>query len=323
MGQLPGNDRWLASLISALQKVPLITLILLSLVTAYFAFGSIRAYQDFSANLADFYQNHSTQQISAQVDKQGVRITALEHKISVAIPDMLTKEKLFQPPQPRQINWFSFALGARVIQNKDISSPPSGGVSQDLVLMAPGEPGAAMYCGPAGVRRHEKLQVGIATPRVITPVTLTIEHFRKDEVLNIGSAPKVVELWVALHDESIRGAVREEIVQYYPNIFTRESFQRTEYPVQKPLNETWVPIGQWTYDIRAGEKVQDFQPPIDLNLLKVASDHFVVRVNSNWGDSAETCLAQVRLQGIARGKEEYLEQPDKMIEGEAMFVEYL
>lgn len=323
MGQLPGNDRWLASLMSALLKVPLITLILFSLVTAYFAFGSIRAYQDFSANLADFYQTHSTQQISAQVDKQGVRITALDHKISVAIPKMLTREKLFQPPQPRQINWFSFALGARVIRNEDISSPPSGGVFSDLLLMAPGEPGTPMYCGPGVVRLHGKLQVGIATPRVVTPVTLTIEHFRKDEVLNIGSAPKVVELWVELKDESIRRAVREEIVQYYPHIFTPQSFQSTKYPIQKLLNDEWVPIGQWSYDIRAGEKVQDFQPPVDLNMLKVASDHFVVRVNSNWGDRAETCLAQVRLQGIGRGKEEYLEQPDKLTEEEAMFVEYL
>lgn len=303
--------------------MPFIILILLSLVTAYFAFGSIRAYQDFSANLADFYQNHSTQQISAQVDKQGVRITALEHKVSVAIPKMLTREKLVQPPRPRQINWFSFALGARVNRNEDISSPPSRGVLPDLVLMAPGEPGTPMYCAPGGARLRGKLQVGITTPRVITPVTLTIEHFKKDQVLTIGSAPKVVELWVALEDESIRGAVRKEIIQYYPDIFTPQSFQRTKHPIQKPLNNEWVPIGQWAYDIWAAEQAQDFQPPIDLNLLKVASDHFVVRVNSNWGDRAETCLAQVRLQGIARGKEEYLEQPDKLTEEEAKFVEYL
>lgn len=303
--------------------MPLITLILLSLVTAYFAFGSIRAYQDFSANLADFYQNHSTQQISAQVDKQGVRITALEHKVSVAIPRMLTREKLFQPPRLKAINWFSFALGARVNRNKDISSPPSRGVLPDLILMAPGEAGTPMYCGPGGARLRGNLQVGIATPRVITPVTLTIEHFKNGEVLTIESAPKMVELWVALEDESIRGAVRKEIAEYHPKILTPQSFQRTKHPTQKPLNDTWVPIGQWTYDISAAERAQDFQPPIDLNLLKVASDHFVVRVKSNWGDEAETCLAHVRLQGIAREKEEYLEQPDKLTEEEAKLVEYL
>ncbi len=303
--------------------MPLIILILLSLVTAYFAFASIRAYQDFSANLADFYQNHSTQQISAQVDKLGVRITALEHKVSVAIPKMLTREKLFQPPRQHQINWFSFALGARVNRSEDITSPPSRGVFPDLVLMAPGEPGTPMYCGPGGARLRGKLQVGIVTPRVITPVTLTVEHFKKEEVLTIGSAPRVVELWVALEDERIREAVREEIIQYYPDILTPQTFQRTKHLTQKPLNDEWVPIGRWSYDIWAAEKVQDFQPPIDLNLLKVASDHFIVRVNSNWGDSAETCLAHVRLQGIARGKEEYLEQPDKLAEEEAKFVEYL
>lgn len=304
--------------------MPLVTLILLSLVTAYFAFGSIRAYQKFSANLADFYQNHSTQKISTQLDKQGVRITALEHRVSVAIPKMLTRERLFQPPRPRQINWFSFALGARVNRNEDITSQPSRGVLPDLVLMAPGEPGTPMYCGPGGTRLRGKLQIGIATPRVITPVTLTIEHFKKGEVLSIESAPKVVELWVALEDESIREAVREEIIQYYPEIFTRQSFQGIKHLIQKPLNESeWVPIGQWTYDIWAAEQVQDFQPPINLNLLKVASDHFVVRVNSNWGDNAETCLAQVRMQGIARGTEEYLEQPDNLTEEEAKLVEYL
>lgn len=319
-----GIDRWVIALRSGFKKLPLVILILLSLVTAYFAFGSVRAYQKFSANLADFYQNHSTQKIWAQVDKQDMQITALEHKVSVAIPRMLTKERLFQPPRPRRINWFSFALGARIIRNEDITSPPSRGVLPNSVLKAPGEPGTPMYCGPGGTDRGGKLQVGIATPSVITPVTLTIEHFNKNEVLNIGSAPREVELWIALEDESIRGAVRKEIIQYYPDIFTRQSSQGTSRLIQKPLNESvWVPIGQWTYNIWAAEQVQDFQPPIYLNLLNVTSNHFVVRVNSNWGNKAETCLAQVRLQGIARGRQESLEQPEKLTEEEAKLVEYL
>lgn len=253
-----------------------------------------------------------------------MRITALEHKVNVAIPKMLTREKLFQPPRPSQINWFSFALGARVNHDEDITSPPSRGVLPDLVLMAPGEPGTPMYCGPGGTSLRGKLQVGIATPKVITPVTLTIEHFKKDEILIIGNAPQVVELWVALEDDNIREAVREQIIQYYPDIFTQQSSQGNRHLIQKPLNESeWVPIGKWTYDIWAAEQVQDFQPPIDLNLLKVASDRFIVRVNSNWGDKAETCLVHVRLQGIALEIEEFLEQPDKLTEEEARLVEYL
>lgn len=304
-----------------INRLPLITLIFLSLVTAYFAYGSIHASQSFSANLADYYQNYSTQRISDQVDRQGVRIAALEHRVSVAIPEMLTRERFFQPPQPRQINWFSFALGARVNPSKDFTSPPSRGVLPHHVLMAPGEPGMPIYCGPRG---RGKLQVAISTPRVITPVTLTIEHFKKGEVLNIGNAPKVVELWIALEDETIHEAVREEIIQYYPDIFTQQSSQGNINLNQKPLNESrWVPIGQWTYDIWAAKQVQDFQPPIDLNLLKISSDKFVVRVNSNWGNVEETCLAQVRLQGTAREREEYLEQPEQLTEEEAKLVEYI
>lgn len=301
--------------------MPLIALIFLSLVTAYFAFGSIRASQKFSANLADFYQTQNTQRISDQVDRQGVRIAALEQRVGVAIPEMLTREKLFQPPQPRQINWFSFALGARVCPSKDFTSPPSRGVLPNHVLMAPGEPGTPIYCGP---RSRGKLQVAISTPRVITPVTLTIEHFKKGEVLIMGNAPKVVELWIALEDANIHETVREEITRYYPDIFTRPSSQDTLTLSQKPLNESrWVPIGQWTYDIWAANQVQDFQPPIDLNLLKVASNQFVVRVNSNWGSVEETCLVQVRLQGTAREREEYLEEPEKLTEEEAKLVEYI
>lgn len=293
----------------------------LSLVTAYFAFGSIRASQKFSANLADFYQDENTQRISDQVDRQGVRIAALEHRVGVAIPEMLTREMLFQPPRPRQINWFSFALGARVYPSKDITSPPSRGVLPHHVLMAPGEPGTPIYCGPRG---SGKFQIAISTPRVITPVTLTIEHFKKGEVLTIGNAPKMVELWIALEDKNIREAVREEIIQKYPEIFTRPSYQDTLTLSQRPLNESrWVPIGQWTYDIWAANQVQSFHPPIDLNLLKVASDQFVVRVNSNWGNVEVACLAQVRLQGTDPEREEYLEQPEKLTEGEAKLVEYI
>lgn len=290
-------------------------------MTAYSAFVSILASQNFSANLADFHQNHSTQRISDQVDRQGLRIATLEHRVAVVIPEMLTKEKFFQPPQPRQINWFSFALGARVNPSKDFTSPPGRGVPPHYVLMAPGEPGTPIYCGPRG---RVELQVAISTPRVITPAILTIEHFKKGEVLTIGNAPKIVELWIALEDENIHEAVREEIIRYYPGIFTRPSFQDTVILNQKPLNESiWVPIGQWTYDIWAAEQVQDFQPPIDLNLLNVASDQFVVRVKSNWGNKEETCLARVRLQGTAREREDFLEQPEKLTEEEAKLVEYV
>lgn len=79
---------------------------------------------------------------------------------------------------------------------------------------------------------------------------------QKGEVLTIGNAPKVVELWIAIEDGTIREAVHEEIIRYYPEIFMWRFFQKKRDLKQNPLNESkWVPVGQWTYDIWAAENV--------------------------------------------------------------------
>ena len=182
------------------------------------------------------------------------------------------------------------------------------------------EPG---YCAPFGGRG--KLQLAVLTPRPITPTELVIEHFHKDKVLSIGSAPKEIELWIEIADEadaSLREEVRRRIREIYPDIFSRESTQKDRFLDPKmALGKTWVPVGRWIYRIssassssssfRDKNNVQYFKIPLDLASMGVVVKQQVVRVNSNWGDVDRTCLVRVGLHGHdPSAPAEYLEDDD-------------
>ena len=179
------------------------------------------------------------------------------------------------------------------------------------------------YCAPSGGRG--KLQLAIHTPRPITPTELVIEHFHKDKVLSIGSAPKEIELWIEIageddDDDKLREEVRRRTKEIYPDIFSRESTQKDRFLDPKmALGKTWVPVGRWIYRIssasssssfRDNNNVQYFKIPLDLAAMGVVVKQQVVRVNSNWGDVDRTCLVRVGLHGHDPSTPEYLEDDD-------------
>ncbi len=252
---------------------------------------------------------------------------------------MVLKEDFFRP-KPRFINWFSLDLGARAVEH--LCSPPAavsyptlqslwmpskntpdvrGVVDSATTALLPVQ-GGRSYCGPD---RRGKLQLVVHIARQITPVELSIEHFRKGEVPKSGMAPKEVELWVQVMDDAIRDAIRVEMDRLYPAILRANHSQPDRFLAkEQALDSTWVPIGQWTYNIWDRNNVQGFWPPLDLSAFGVTSHLFAVRVNSNWGDVDSTCLARVYMKGIDRsGRDEFLERPDKVPEKEARLVKYM
>lgn len=164
------------------------------------------------------------------------------------------------------------------------------------------EVGVSPYCGPP---RRGKLQLGVKTSRPIIPLELTIEHFpdtRRMEKRNVkatGLGPKEIELWVQVSEEWKQEAIISGIRAFHPDIMTAQSRQDGRFlDKAQELDSTWVPIGRWEYDVRTTNLEQSFRPPITVDHLNVAIDKFVIRVNSNWGDLAHTCLYRVRMRGI-------------------------
>ncbi|MCJ1470199.1 hypothetical protein MMC07_008844 [Pseudocyphellaria aurata] len=246
----------------------------------------------------------------------------------------------------RQINWLSFDLGARAISHQ--SSPTKyslkaqpllpikkGGWSllgaflprrPQPVVEAPSTPPASfanLDYGPNAAlqpwKEHEpkyctegrKMQLAARLPRAIAPKKLVLEYYLKDEVLAVGPAPKEFELWIPVSDPAARAAVVRMITSRYPDIMNEQRAGTGRFPgLAESLDQAWVPIGRWTYDVHAQEIAQSFTVPVELESLGIAVQEAAVRVNSNWGNKATTCLVRARLHGTDQsGLVDRLEAP--------------
>ena len=317
------NWMWLALIIS----------VIISISTA--GLSTLR-YRQITTGLQEFQNEGKVLSIIPAMFSQ--RLDKLEEQVGGLAEDAVDKDARF-----RQINWLSFDLGARA--NPYLSSPcarrpyltiksrwslrwnhlksaltshphnlplatrrsPSTlGPNTALIPWIEFEP---RYCAPSA---RGKLQLAVNTPRPITPTELVVEHFRKDQVPFIGSAPKEVELWIEIEDASLREELGQLILAIYPDIFSRTYTQKGRLLDPKmALGPEWVPVGRWTYQISARNNVQHFQIPVDLASLRVVVQKHVIRVNSNWGNVDRTCLVRVGLHGEDPSAPiEYLEDPN-------------
>ncbi len=151
------------------------------------------------------------------------------------------------------------------------------------------------WCAPS---TRGKLQLAVMLPRKIYPTELVVEHVPKGELHDIGNAPKEVELWIQILDENTRREIGQEVLRKNPDAF-KEISQRGKGPdTVKALDETFLPIGRWTYDIKAANHVQSFAVPVDLSWwVDGTTIRAVFRANSNWGSTDSTCIYRVKLHG--------------------------
>lgn len=264
----------------------------------------------------------------SQIEDLRSQLTDLDHQIETLLHESKVAAELAAPPLPsRQVNWLSFDLGARAITQ--LSSPSVsfqtakplrtrqkagrwnflGGLlasRQEIVQEGP-SPSAKFDKTQHGSnfalqpwRENEpryctagsNAQLGAKLPRPITPRSLVIEYYLRDEVPAVGAAPKEVELWIPITDDTARSAVVRMITTLHPDILVDQRGRKDT------LDPKWVPVGRWKYDVYADEIAQTFHVPVELESLGVAVDEMVVRVNSNWGNKAVTCLVRARLHGV-------------------------
>jgi len=74
------------------------------------------------------------------------------------------------------------------------------------------------------------------------------------------------------------------------------------YPKTLPKTPQYIRIANFTYNIHASRNIQTF--PIDEEIRELGVDFGIVvlRIKSNWGTDAYTCLYRLRVHGERMGE---------------------
>ncbi|KAI9836630.1 MAG: hypothetical protein M1819_001264 [Sarea resinae] len=197
----------------------------------------------------------------------------------------------------KKVNFFSTGLGAVVVPY--LTSPtkwkPSSllqrSTSELFGLKRPNPPVAALQSweetGDCWCTPNERAQLAILLPQKIYPSEITIEHIPAAATLDIESAPKDMELWVEIKDDEARETVGR----------TQDQLLGVPEMPKAALDDNFVRVGLWQYDIHALDHVQTFTIDVNLENLGVPIEQVVVRAKNNWGGKDYTCLYRVRLHG--------------------------
>ncbi|MCJ1346328.1 Mitochondrial fission protein [Peltigera leucophlebia] len=322
------------------------------------AVASLWAFTYFSTNRARDYTS-KVNKIGNLTELVALKTENLHHRLHNLEPEIIAlKGKIFP-----QINWLSPAFGVEIIPS--LCSPsktdesmakqattaienewwwwPGKGIWQryqhkepeatadESKMLDPYGPYAALrsklehepvYCAPP---YDGKLYLAATLPRLTAPTSLIIEHWQKDTVLEIGSAPREFELWVKVPPGQSGGSwysgakVQRLMIERYGSeiVDNLAGPQRREMPeaVSIAFRFPWIPVGRWIYDIHGPSPIQQFFLPVNLSDYKIYAQEVAIRVNSNWGSVNSTCLVQVKLHGhIKDGIKDGIELPESDLE---------
>ena len=166
------------------------------------------------------------------------------------------------------------------------------------------------HCWPfAGT--EGQLAVALAALTYISDIT--IDHVAREVAFDMRSAPREMEVWALVEGkdniakvkawEMERAANREEVkkaaeAQGVP--FVDEA--KVAHPPSIPKSLPYLRIASFTYDIHAPRNIQTF--PVDKEIQELGVDFGIVvlRIKSNWGHDAFTCLYRFRVHGERMGE---------------------
>ncbi|MCJ1318951.1 hypothetical protein MMC15_004283 [Xylographa vitiligo] len=241
------------------------------------------------------------------IDDRLTTFQNLYNSISVQAPQLIG---------PARVNYFSRGLGASI--DPHLTSPTRKlairktswlGLSSyelrspdPITALLPWSDVGDCWCAPPS---GGKAQLTVKLPRKIVPTDLVIEHIPKGATLDIGAAPKDVELWVQIDDPEARLRVIHAAMAV-PHLSEETLLAARTLPVygaDTALDKSWVRIGRWQYDIHADNYMQSFAVPLELDHFQLAVDRVSVRVRNNWGEHDYTCLYRLKLYGLLAEKE--------------------
>ncbi|KAI5248571.1 hypothetical protein E4T43_01358 [Aureobasidium subglaciale] len=194
----------------------------------------------------------------------------------------------------RSVNFFSHTLGATVHPrytspthprqlgglwhwvNRNLHDFQGRGHPSPFRVLTPWEEPSDCWCAAASDDKG-KAQIGVMMPRAMKPTSITIEHMPSTGTLDIGAAPREVEIWVRRQADI--GA--PQAYNSHPDC-------------GEPPEAGLVCVGKAAYDINAINHIQNFD--LEANEAIGFVDFAIIRVINNWGQDW-TCIYRIRLHG--------------------------
>jgi hypothetical protein len=258
---------------------------------------------------ADVEQSIQTaKQQSAGLTESEVKVvseTVFRQLVPRAQLEALATAKIHENVEYSLLRFNHFSLGGGAVINPTLISPtyqspkrPNYLTRLLLGIQSPNPAAKALtkwdeagdcWCAPSK-GKHPGIQLGVLITNDIYPDEVVIEHVPKTATLEPGSTPKQMELFAKIRENAL-DAVDELSSRLFPDA-----------PVEIDLDDTWVRLAFWEYDLD-GSRAQVFPVAINLKALNVSVKQFVVRARSNWGEEGRgagadhTCLYRIRLHG--------------------------
>ena len=143
-------------------------------------------------------------------------------------------------------------------------------------------------------------QIAMILPQPIIPTDLIIEHIEKDRTIDSDSTPRDFELLIQVKDPYVRETIELASRNWLTGIDSHITPQMdsSRWETERHLDETWVKVGSWTYDLHSAHNVQSFRIPRWLGEFgRFGVTKVVVRTRSNWGNSPFTCFYRLKMFG--------------------------
>lgn len=241
------------------------------------------------------------------------RMNSLELRIIQGLPRSTAVQRVAD-----RVDYFSPQNGAVVVpsltsplKKRKVRGLKSLFVSEvefkrEIPIVGPFQDLKKKWCAPS---RHGKAQITVSLAALMAPGTLVVrQEPHQVALLDPSTYPKELELWVEILNPEARAAIAQRIEELHPGIMQNpvRQFGRQLDQAQS-LPETFVPIGRFTYWIGA-HATADQRFTVDINISEFNSEstnRAAVRVNSNWGDTDETCVHELKLHGC------YMDRPRK------------
>ncbi|KAI5795532.1 hypothetical protein EDC01DRAFT_744871 [Geopyxis carbonaria] len=141
----------------------------------------------------------------------------------------------------------------------------------------------------------------------IVPTHVTIEHMERTRLVEEGTAPKVIEFWIAVGDKEKRD-VLEQTSLSIANVTGTETDENRR--IAPPGTHTdFVKLHTFDYDIE-GMVSQTFELPREIIDKDIKSGLVAFKIMSNYGHEHYTCLYRVKVHGIDGRRESRNSDPE-------------
>ena len=137
-------------------------------------------------------------------------------------------------------------------------------------------------------------QFGVKTSRRIFPKSVIIEHIASSAVESNAAAPREMEVWAQVADPIHRRSLHVQMGGPPPKSPVSTSNYGLDSTFVKIIGFEFLPN---TLPEEPGFRGTEFQIPVDLELLGVDVNTFVIKAMSNWGSDQGTCFYRVQMWG--------------------------